>query len=106
MDPENPEATGLMHFYRVDHPTKILDGKKAKMWKFVTAEQYEERKDELPDLCFATRHPIKALAQCAKNIADNTASYLEWTYNDLPDLDALAEEVEFSDDVSQEELIK
>ena len=30
MDPENPEATGLLHFYQEDHPEKMIDGKKAK----------------------------------------------------------------------------
>lgn len=53
MDPEHPEAKGLIHFYQ-----KInVAGEKE--WKFLTQEQYEEQKDSLPDVCFATRHTDK-----------------------------------------------
>lgn len=46
--PEKPDTVGLVHFYRKD-----------KAWSFVTADEYEAKKDELPDVCFATHHPIK-----------------------------------------------
>lgn len=45
--PEKPDNTGLVHFY-----------KKGSEWSYVTADEYEAKKDELPDVCFATRHPI------------------------------------------------
>ena len=46
IDPDHPDAKGLIHFYQ--QPESIG-------WQFVTAEQYEEQKDSLPDVCFATR---------------------------------------------------
>ena len=30
IDPENPDASGLIHFYQIDHPEKEIDGKKVK----------------------------------------------------------------------------
>lgn len=39
IDPENPEETGLIHFYQ-DASTKD--------WKFTTPDKYEALKDELP----------------------------------------------------------
>ena len=89
MDPEKPEATGLTHFYCEEHPDKIVEGKKAKVWKFISEQEYEERKDSLPDLCFATRHLIKGLADKVKKIHDDAAEDSDWLYEDLPDLEAL-----------------
>ena len=86
MDPENPSATGLMHFYQEDHPEKVIDGKKAKVWKFLSQDQYEAQKDSLPDLCFATRHKIKGLSEVVQKIKEGTASDSDWQYNGLPDL--------------------
>lgn len=86
MDPESPEATGLVHFYQEEHPEREIDGKKAKVWKFLTEEQYEERKETLPDVCFATRHYIKGLAETVKKVHEKTASDSEWAYSGLPDL--------------------
>ena len=74
MDPENPDATGLLHFYQEEHPEKEINGQKVKQWKFLTAEEYEERKGSLPDLCFATRHCIKGLAERMYKMKDGTAS--------------------------------
>ena len=51
--PDKPEATGLIHFY------KKQDGN----WAFVTAEEYIDKKDEIPDLCFACRHPIRNFSE-------------------------------------------
>lgn len=59
--PDKPEATGLIHFH------KKPDGN----WAFITADEYEEKKGELPDLCFATRHPITGFSD--KNFEDLTA---------------------------------
>ena len=42
MVPEKAEATGLCHFYQEDHPEKMIDGKNAKVWKFMTEEEYKE----------------------------------------------------------------
>lgn len=53
IDPENPDAQGLIHFYQ-NHQNK---------WKFLTADQYEAQKESLPDICFATRHPIKSFLE-------------------------------------------
>ena len=78
MDPENPESKGLLHFYQEEHPEKVIDGKKAKSWKFLTQDKYEEQKDSLPDLCFATRHNIKGLAEVVEKMHQNTASDAEW----------------------------
>lgn len=86
MDPENPSATGLMHFYQEEHPEKVIDGKKAKIWKFLSQNQYEEQKDSLPDLCFATRHKIKGLSEAVQKIKEGTASDSDWQYDGLPDL--------------------
>ena len=49
INPNKPEATGLIHFYQSE------DGK----WNFVSEEDYQSQKSQLPDICFATRHPIK-----------------------------------------------
>ena len=35
-----------------------MEGKTEKKWRFVTPAAYEEKKAELPELCFATRQPI------------------------------------------------
>lgn len=49
--PEKPDATGLVHFY-----------KSGTEWNYVTADEYEAKKDELPAVCFATHHPIADFA--------------------------------------------
>ena len=61
--PEKPEASGLIHFY-----------KKENEWKFVTEDEYEAKKDELPAICFATRHAI--------------ANFSDKTFPDLTGLEA------------------
>lgn len=45
--PEKPEAQGLIHFYKKDDA-----------WHFVAEDEYEAKKDSLPQVCFATRSPI------------------------------------------------
>lgn len=57
IDPDNPEAKGLIHFYQEKDDAGV------KEWKFVTQEQYEDKKESLPDVCFATRHSIKKLIE-------------------------------------------
>ena len=91
MNPEKPYAVGLTHFYSEEHPEKVIDGKKARVWKFISAEEYEERKDSLPEICFATRHPIQELADKAKKIHEDSAEDSDWIYEKLPDLQALIE---------------
>ena len=94
MDPDNMRATGMLHFYQEEHPEKEIDGKKVKQWKFLTEQQYEERKATLPDICFATRHKIKGLAERLIKIKAGTASDEDWLHDsDLPDLQALAAQV-------------
>ena len=84
MDPEKPEATGLTHFYQEEDPDS-----KVKKWKFITSEMYEQSKDSLPFICFATRHPIKELTERAKRIYEGIAEDKDYIYEDLPDLDSL-----------------
>ena len=57
MVPNKPEATGLVHFF-----------KKGGNWVFVTEDEYEAKKNELPQLCFATRYPIANFSE--KNFPD------------------------------------
>jgi hypothetical protein len=63
--PGDKSATGLIHFY-----------KKGDEWVFLSEDEYKEKKNEIPDICFATKYPI-----------DDIPSK-EW-----PDLVALAQEV-------------
>lgn len=55
--PDKPDATGLIHFYKKDGN-----------WAFVTHDEFDEKKGELPDVCFATRHPIAQFSE--KSFAD------------------------------------
>ena len=55
IDPDHPEEKGLIHFYQQANEAGETE------WKFLTKAQYDEQKDSLPDVCFATRHPIKGL---------------------------------------------
>ena len=66
--PSKPEATGLIHFFKKDE-----------VWNFVTAEEYEQNKDTLPRLSFATRHPIKDFN--SKNFVDLSALDLLLTFS-------------------------
>jgi hypothetical protein len=36
--------------------------KKGDEWKFVTEDEYEQKKNELPDICWAFKCPIKDIA--------------------------------------------
>ena len=74
--PEGRKAKGLLHLY-----------KKGDQWQYVTEEEYEAKKSELPDLCFAVRCPI----------ADVPSK--EW-----PDLSALASEV-LGDQITSGEVV-
>ena len=58
--PDKPEATGLIHFY-----------KSGDEWKFITEDEYEEKKGELPALSFACRHSIEDFKE--KTLPDLTA---------------------------------
>jgi len=64
IDPDNPQATGLIHFFQ----------NAAKEWKFVTQDQYDAQKDSLPEVCFATRHPMKSFLERVKRMRANEAS--------------------------------
>jgi hypothetical protein len=63
--PDGTKCQGLLHCY-----------KKGDDWHFVGPDEYEAKKKELPDLCFAFKCPIT-------DIKDK-----EW-----PDLEALANDV-------------
>jgi len=63
--PDGKKAKGLLHLYKQNG-----------VWKFVTEEDYEQRKAELPDLCFAIKCPIENLTS------------LDW-----PDLEAIGKEI-------------
>jgi hypothetical protein len=45
--PNKPEAAGLIHFY-----------KEGDEWRYVEESEYEDKKGDLPPMCFATRSPI------------------------------------------------
>lgn len=63
--PDGSKSKGLLHFY-----------KRGDKWEFLSQEQYEAKKGDLPDICFAIKNPI----------ADIPSK--EW-----PDLEALAKEI-------------
>ena len=46
--PNKPNATGLIHFYKQEGS-----------WKYVTEDEFEAKKAELPKLTYATRHSIQ-----------------------------------------------
>lgn len=48
--PDGSKSEGLLHFYN-----------KNNAWHFVTQEEYLNKKNELPDICFATKHPIDSI---------------------------------------------
>lgn len=79
IDPDNPKAKGLIHFYQNE----------AKEWKFVTQEQYEAQKDSLPNVCFATRHPMKSFLERVKRLRANEAIDGDLNDKSLPDLNQL-----------------
>ena len=69
--PKAPEEKGLIHFYQAE---KEVEGEMVKEWKFLTPAEYEAQKANLPDLVFATRHPINWLtAKLEKEAADAAA---------------------------------
>lgn len=49
--PDGNMAMGMLHCY-----------KKGDEWKFVTEDEYEQKKNELPDICWAFKCPIKDIA--------------------------------------------
>ena len=65
--PEKPEAKGLIHFFKKDGN-----------WAFVTEDEYEEKKSELPKLSFASRHPISDFN--SKTFADLAALESQLTF--------------------------
>ena len=73
VDPDHPDDRELIHFYRTGN-----------VWKFFHQEDYNDivKKNTIPEICFATRHPIKN------------------GLLDLPDLHAIINSVKFK---SQEE---
>ena len=46
--PGKPNEEGLIHFF-----------KKENGWNFVSESEYQEKKGEIPNLCYACRNPIK-----------------------------------------------
>lgn len=62
---DGSKSNGLLHFYKKDD-----------QWHFVSSADYEAKKTELPDLCFAIKCPIEKISE------------KEW-----PDLLALADDV-------------
>ena len=87
IDPDNPKAKGLIHFYQNE----------AKEWKFVTQEQYEAQKDSLPNVCFATRHPMKSFLERVKRMRANEAIDGDLNDKSLPDLNQLMPQMQFAD---------
>ena len=69
--PKAPEEKGLIHFYQAE---KEVEGEMVKEWKFLTPAEYEAQKANLPDVCFATRHPLNWLtAKLEKEAAEAAA---------------------------------
>ena len=87
IDPDHPEAKGLIHFYQTE----------AKEWKFVNQEQYDAQKDTLPGVCFATRHSIKTFLERVKRIRGNKATQDDLNDSSLPDLNKLIPQMQFDD---------
>lgn len=52
--PDKPDATGLIHYYK---------NKEDGNWVFVTEDEYEAKKEDLPRLCFATRASISDFSE-------------------------------------------
>jgi len=92
IDPEKPEATGLIHFYQKVNP----DGQKG--WHFITQESYQERHNELPDVCFATRHRMIPFLQRVLRERAGTATEEDKNNTDLPDLTVLQASLVFAQD--------
>ena len=67
MNPRSPNDDGLVHFYSVVHPSVLIKGVPKKSWKFLNSQEYAERKHELPDICFATRHPIEGITRLLRD---------------------------------------
>ena len=67
INPDKPEEKGLVHFYQVVTEQTGEDGKPVKEWRFVSPSEYEAKKNEIPALCYATRHPIDWLIEKIKN---------------------------------------
>ena len=60
IDPNHPDERGLIHFYQKE-TNRNINGRRVKEWCFMTPEEYQAQKANLPDICFATRHPINWL---------------------------------------------
>mmetsp|Transcript_21015 Transcript_21015/g.28267 ORF Transcript_21015/g.28267 Transcript_21015/m.28267 type:complete len:134 (+) Transcript_21015:3257-3658(+) len=88
IDPDHPEESGLIHFYQ--------DGAD-QSWKFVTPEQYEVKKNELPAVCFATRHPMVSFLERVKRQRANEATDEDRNNTDLPSLATLAPQLQYDD---------
>jgi len=73
--PDGSKSKGLLHFY-----------KKGDKWEFLPSEQYEAKKADLPDICFAIKCPIADIAS-----------------KDWPDLEALAQDI-LDDQISSGEV--
>ena len=74
------------------------------IWKFLTADQYEAKKATLPDICFASRHPIHKLSDYIKNIQAGFEGLNEDSeFKNLPDLAKLLPEVQMVDDAMNHE---
>ena len=52
VDPDHPDDRELIHFYKTGND-----------WKFFHQEDYNDivKKNTIPEICFATRHPVKNL---------------------------------------------
>ena len=86
IDPDHPEEKGLIHFYQQPGSND---------WKFVTADQYEQQKDSLPDVCFATKQPIKAFLERVKRIRANQPTPEDLADDSLPKLEQFIGELDF-----------
>lgn len=84
IDPDHPEEKDLIHFYQ--KTTESGD----KIWKFMTKADYEQQKNDLPDVCFATRHPIKQLLERVQRERLGTATEEDKNNTSFADLSTIA----------------
>ena len=91
IDPERPAAKGLIHFYQT--PAADVRGKQ---WHFVTAEEYEAKKNTLPDICFATRHSMQSFLERVKRSRAGNATEADLNDTSLPNFASMLEDLEFA----------
>ena len=63
----------------------------------MTSELYEKKSKELPDVCFATRHPMISFLEQVNRQRAGEATEEDKKNNDLPDLEAMLPQLQFDE---------